>query len=201
MDSVPVRVIPVHDHLRPRLVELYESDSIFDKFEVSASADGTRVMTGSYNNSFKVYDVQHGSETSVELNKARPKPTVVRRIAATAVGLGTVARSVTAMEAERTLASYSLAPLARTTSDDVDMLGGAGGGGAVANAPGGVDQPQPPLPLGWSVEPEYDGPPGGGGGGAEEELDATRKVLHFCYHPHDDIVAVAGINNLYIYHT
>ena len=35
MEAHPVKVIPVHEYLRPKLVELYESDCIFDKFEVS----------------------------------------------------------------------------------------------------------------------------------------------------------------------
>lgn len=33
MESRPVEVYPVHDHLRSRLCSLYENDSIFDKFE------------------------------------------------------------------------------------------------------------------------------------------------------------------------
>ena len=37
MEARPVKVIPVHEYLRPKLVELYESDCIFDKFEVRES--------------------------------------------------------------------------------------------------------------------------------------------------------------------
>ena len=33
MESQPVRTIKVHEHLRSKLCELYESDCIFDKFE------------------------------------------------------------------------------------------------------------------------------------------------------------------------
>lgn len=75
MDSGPVASYQVHEHLRPRvrasfcgifylmnlsskltticftrlqLCDLYENDSIFDKFECCLSGDGLRVATGSY---------------------------------------------------------------------------------------------------------------------------------------------------------
>ncbi|KAJ6696233.1 SERINE/THREONINE-PROTEIN PHOSPHATASE 2A 55 KDA REGULATORY SUBUNIT B [Salix koriyanagi] len=48
MDSGPVATFQVHDHLRPKLCDLYENDSIFDKFECCLSGDGLRVATGSY---------------------------------------------------------------------------------------------------------------------------------------------------------
>ena len=40
MDSQPLKVIKIHDHIRNKLCDLYESDSIFDKFECGISADG-----------------------------------------------------------------------------------------------------------------------------------------------------------------
>lgn len=40
MDSKPLRTINVHDHLRPKLCDLYENDCIFDKFECTWSGDG-----------------------------------------------------------------------------------------------------------------------------------------------------------------
>ncbi|RZR86985.1 hypothetical protein BHM03_00014279 [Ensete ventricosum] len=48
MDSGPVATFQVHEHLRPKLCDLYENDSIFDKFECCFSGDGLRVATGSY---------------------------------------------------------------------------------------------------------------------------------------------------------
>lgn len=55
MERQPVKTIPIHEHLRPRLCDTYENDSIFDKFEVVFSGDGKNVMTGSYNNNFMIY--------------------------------------------------------------------------------------------------------------------------------------------------
>lgn len=75
MDSGPVATFQVHEYLRPKvrfevdtpfrfylqrftnlliddllpqLCDLYENDSIFDKFECCLSGDGQRVATGSY---------------------------------------------------------------------------------------------------------------------------------------------------------
>lgn len=78
MDSGPVATYQVHEYLRPKVIhiscmvvvklisllvyveltvsltciaqlcDLYENDSIFDKFECCLSGDGLRVATGSY---------------------------------------------------------------------------------------------------------------------------------------------------------
>lgn len=68
MESKPVKTIPVHESLNLKLCDLYESDHIFDKFEVSTSGDGKYVltnfnffefsyfMTGSYSNYLYVID-------------------------------------------------------------------------------------------------------------------------------------------------
>ncbi|KAB2065360.1 hypothetical protein ES319_A09G084000v1 [Gossypium barbadense] len=55
MDSGPVATFQVHEYLRPKLCDLYENDSIFDKFECCLSGDGLRVATGSYSNLFRVF--------------------------------------------------------------------------------------------------------------------------------------------------
>ncbi|KAK9054743.1 hypothetical protein SSX86_025822 [Deinandra increscens subsp. villosa] len=55
MDAGPVSTFQVHEYLRPRLCDLYENDSIFDKFECCLSGDGQRVATGSYSNLFRVF--------------------------------------------------------------------------------------------------------------------------------------------------
>ena len=48
MESRPVLTIDVHDHLRPKLCELYENDCIFDKFECSVASNSGSFVTGSY---------------------------------------------------------------------------------------------------------------------------------------------------------
>lgn len=67
MESRPVKTIPIHEHLRPKLCDTYENDSIFDKFEVVFSGDAKNVMTGSYNNNFMIYPSEEGKDTEVVL--------------------------------------------------------------------------------------------------------------------------------------
>ncbi|KAI1336405.1 UAA-domain-containing protein [Xylariaceae sp. FL0016] len=67
MERQPVKTIPIHEHLRPRLCDTYENDSIFDKFEVVFSGDAKNVMTGSYNNNFMIYPSDPEKEVEVVL--------------------------------------------------------------------------------------------------------------------------------------
>ena len=67
MERQPVKTIPIHEHLRPRLCDTYENDSIFDKFEVVFSGDAKNVMTGSYNNNFMIYPSDPDKDLEVVL--------------------------------------------------------------------------------------------------------------------------------------
>ena len=67
MERAPIKIIPIHEHLRPRLCDTYENDSIFDKFEVVFSGDAKNVMTGSYNNNFMIYPSDPDRDTEVVL--------------------------------------------------------------------------------------------------------------------------------------
>lgn len=67
MERQPLKTIPIHEHLRPRLCDTYENDSIFDKFEVVFSGDAKNVMTGSYNNNFMIFPSDPERETEVVL--------------------------------------------------------------------------------------------------------------------------------------
>jgi serine/threonine-protein phosphatase 2A regulatory subunit B len=55
--SAPVKTIFVHEFLRSKLCDLYESDCIFDKFECAFSGDARQMVTGSYNNYLRIYDM------------------------------------------------------------------------------------------------------------------------------------------------
>ena len=56
MTSAPLRTIKVHEHLRSKLCELYESDCIFDKFECSWGWDDRHVCSGTYDNKLLLWD-------------------------------------------------------------------------------------------------------------------------------------------------
>ncbi|XP_072997939.1 serine/threonine protein phosphatase 2A 55 kDa regulatory subunit B beta isoform-like isoform X1 [Typha latifolia] len=71
MDSGPVATFQVHEYLRAKLCDLYENDSIFDKFECTLSGDGLRVATGSYSNLFRVFGCTPGSTEATTLETSR----------------------------------------------------------------------------------------------------------------------------------
>lgn len=66
MERAPILVIPVHEHLRSRLCDLYENDCIFDKFQCCFSSDGGSLLTGSYNALFQSYSADNGQGSAVE---------------------------------------------------------------------------------------------------------------------------------------
>lgn len=76
MNSRPVHTINIHEHLRPRLGDLYENDCIFDKFECAVSGDGNNFVTGSYNSEFHIYDRNGRQDVCISLN---PRPSNANR--------------------------------------------------------------------------------------------------------------------------
>ncbi|XP_048486606.1 serine/threonine-protein phosphatase 2A 55 kDa regulatory subunit B alpha isoform isoform X2 [Plutella xylostella] len=92
METKPVETYPVHEYLRSKLCSLYENDCIFDKFECCWSGDDQRLMTGSYNGFFRLFERASGggrrSELTLEASReaaARPRqPLRARRVATTA---------------------------------------------------------------------------------------------------------------------
>lgn len=66
MEKRPVKTIQIHEHLRPKLCDLYENDSIFDKFECVASPDGKYFATGSYHNYLHIFDRTGKNDALVE---------------------------------------------------------------------------------------------------------------------------------------
>ncbi len=56
MENKPVKTINIHEHIRSKLCDLYENDCIFDKFESLWGPDNNKVLTGSYNNYFHIFE-------------------------------------------------------------------------------------------------------------------------------------------------
>jgi len=64
----PLQRIKFHEHLIPKLCDLYESDNIFDKFGCCWSGNSLQVMSGSYNGDFYICDAfQQGNITQLTL--------------------------------------------------------------------------------------------------------------------------------------
>jgi len=70
METRPVKTIPIHDHLRGKLCDLYENDCIFDKFECVWGGDDQHVLTGSYHNYLRIYDVDTLNDVVLQADKS-----------------------------------------------------------------------------------------------------------------------------------
>ncbi|XP_072982822.1 serine/threonine protein phosphatase 2A 55 kDa regulatory subunit B beta isoform-like isoform X1 [Typha latifolia] len=71
MERSPVATFKIHEYLRPKLSELYNSDSIFDKFGCCISNDGHHFATGSYSNTLKVFSHNGGHDDAITLEASR----------------------------------------------------------------------------------------------------------------------------------
>jgi serine/threonine-protein phosphatase 2A regulatory subunit B len=69
MESKPVQAFNVHDHLRPKLCDLYENDCIFDKFGAAWSGDDSHILTGSYNNHLRVINRHNSTDVLLEASR------------------------------------------------------------------------------------------------------------------------------------
>jgi len=77
MESKPVETYQVHEYLRSKLCSLYENDCIFDKFECAWSGNDRHVITGSYNNFFRIFDRESKREVTLEASRENIKPRTV----------------------------------------------------------------------------------------------------------------------------
>ena len=77
MDTKPIETYQVHEYLRSKLCSLYENDCIFDKFECSWSGDDRHIMTGSYNNFFRMFDRESKRDNTLEASRENMKPRTI----------------------------------------------------------------------------------------------------------------------------
>eukprot|EP01080_Neovahlkampfia_damariscottae_P000785 gene785-9035_t len=69
----PLSILYVHEGIRSKLCDLYESDSIFDKFETDFSGGSKNIVTGSYKNNFHVFDISGSNHEIVEATRTSKK--------------------------------------------------------------------------------------------------------------------------------
>ncbi|KAM7073439.1 serine/threonine-protein phosphatase 2A 55 kDa regulatory subunit B delta isoform 2-T2 [Molossus nigricans] len=74
MESRPVETHQVHEYLRSKLCSLYENDCIFDKFECCWNGPDSAIMTGSYNNFFRMFDRNTRRDVTLEASRENSKP-------------------------------------------------------------------------------------------------------------------------------
>ncbi|TKS85736.1 delta isoform PP2A subunit [Collichthys lucidus] len=74
MENRPVETYQVHEYLRSKLCSLYENDCIFDKFECCWNGSDSAIMTGSYNNFFRMFDRNTRRDITLEASRESSKP-------------------------------------------------------------------------------------------------------------------------------
>lgn len=74
----PIFSVPVQESLKTKLCEIFENDSIFDKFSLSVSKDSNTLLTGNYNNTFHMVDLNDGANNQYEVSYK--KQTIVRSV-------------------------------------------------------------------------------------------------------------------------
>ncbi|ROI82009.1 Serine/threonine-protein phosphatase 2A 55 kDa regulatory subunit B delta isoform [Anabarilius grahami] len=74
MENRPVETYQVHEYLRSKLCSLYENDCIFDKFECCWNGTDSAIMTGSYNNFFRMFDRNTRRDITLEASRENSKP-------------------------------------------------------------------------------------------------------------------------------
>ncbi|XP_053673963.1 protein phosphatase PP2A 55 kDa regulatory subunit [Anopheles nili] len=77
METKPIETYPVHEYLRTKLCSLYENDCIFDKFECCWNGNDSAIMTGSYNNFFRIFDRNSNKDVTLEASRDIIKPKTV----------------------------------------------------------------------------------------------------------------------------
>ena len=76
----PSILVPLYDPIKTKLCELYENETIFDKFSINCSPCGNYFLTGSYNSKFHIYDIKGGKNMMYETNYK--KKTIIKEIPA-----------------------------------------------------------------------------------------------------------------------
>lgn len=132
MERKPIQTLKVHEHLRPKLCDLYENDCIFDKFGAAWSGDDSHILTGSYNNHFRVINRENSSDVLLEASRE-------------------------AIEGPQ----HILTPI------------------KVLTAPSAKKQARNEIHV--------------------DMMEYAQKILHIAWHPSRSVVALAAVNNLYLF--
>jgi serine/threonine-protein phosphatase 2A regulatory subunit B len=65
--KMPCKTYNVTDYLERKLCEVYESETIFDKFDMHISPNANLVLTGAYNSNLHVLDVKNNTNTAIDV--------------------------------------------------------------------------------------------------------------------------------------
>jgi len=72
MDSEPVYKYEINENLKSGLCDLYETDSIFDKFDLCVSSNGSTIATGGYDSQVYLSDIDGSRLCKTKLRTGIP---------------------------------------------------------------------------------------------------------------------------------
>lgn len=175
MTERPLITIPVHEALVPKLSTLYEQDSIFDKFECSFNGASTQVMTGSYNNFLHIYDLQSASIAEDSSLRERHVSLLADK-------------SIFLHKVNAVYYPYRIpgtGTMARASPPSAKM--------ETTTLTGKKKQKDLLTETELAVDPSADSLVNA------DNLDASKKILHAVWHPQENTMAIASLNNLFIF--
>mmetsp|Transcript_3579 Transcript_3579/g.5586 ORF Transcript_3579/g.5586 Transcript_3579/m.5586 type:complete len:523 (-) Transcript_3579:96-1664(-) len=187
MEDKPVETIPLHDHIRPMLYDLYSSDIIFDKFEVCCSPDGKRIASGSYSNQLKVYNWEKGVLKDVELPSERID-----------IASGSIYPQPLNMGEASGVVDVKISVGGKTSSSSNDSNnsssnGSRSGSPSSSSASNGrrTTTSRSRTASRENLRASSDS--------SDTEVKLDEKVLHCTWHPTNNTIAVAGVGGLCLY--
>lgn len=63
----PARTLNVTDYIEKKLCDVYESEAIFDKFDLHVSPDASMALTGAYNSNAHVLDLVNQTSWTIDV--------------------------------------------------------------------------------------------------------------------------------------
>lgn len=196
MNSKPIKTYLLHEYLRPLIYKLYNTENIFDKFDVCCSPDGKSIATGSYNNQFKLFHLDDsGSDSSedvqtIDLSRT-PPPSSSSSSTKESVSPTTTSES-SASEDDLVGRFKSALPTLSSSAHNpyrIDLVAQESTSDAIVD----TDVPLRAMKVPPRVHKES----------RQLQTDSSvrleEKVLHCAWHPTQAMVAVAGINGLSFY--
>jgi len=70
-EKEPLRTVPLPGFTTQNMEHLYQNEGIFDKFQVSTSANSSTFVTGAYNGEFVIFNWETGEQYSYRVNSNR----------------------------------------------------------------------------------------------------------------------------------
>ncbi|KAG6471991.1 hypothetical protein ZIOFF_069446 [Zingiber officinale] len=177
-----------------QLCDLYESDSIFDKFDCCLSGDGLHVTTGSYSNLFRVFGCVPGSNEATTLeasknpmrysgHKTKRNSYVLSLCPPENVYLAIYGHRKLQVQNSKSARSSSLTRVVRRGLGPLNYI---------------------ILPAVYCSMPSYVILNATGAESSSDSngnsYDFTSKLLHLAWHPTENLIACAAMNSLYMYY-